>query len=103
MSGQDDQNCGCDATQMDADCCKLEAVVTVDTKGQILLPKDLRRTQNINPGDKFAIVNVGKKASNCCLILMKTNSLNPMVKNFLGPMMKTVIMNGNELDMGDKI
>ena len=96
MSGQDDQNCGCDPTQMDGECCKLEAVVTVDNKGQILLPKDLRKTQNIHAGDKFAIVNVGNSANNCCLILMKTNRLNPMVKNFLGPMMKNVIINDNE-------
>jgi AbrB family looped-hinge helix DNA binding protein len=36
--------------------CKIDAVVSIDAKGQIVLPKDLREKANINPNDKLAII-----------------------------------------------
>jgi antitoxin PrlF len=91
MSGQDNQNCACDPSSIDSQCCKVEALVTVDKKGQILLPKDLREKENINEGDKFAIVNVAPGGKPCCLILMKADILEPMVQNVLGPVLKIVV------------
>ena len=37
-------------------CCQVEAVVSIDERGQILLPKDLRAKADLNPGDKLAVV-----------------------------------------------
>ncbi|MFX0003441.1 MAG: HgcAB-associated protein HgcC [Candidatus Hodarchaeota archaeon] len=91
MSGQDKQNCTCDPSTMDSQCCKVEALVTVDRKGQILLPKDLREKENIMEGDKFAIINVGAGGKPCCLILMKADILEPMVQNALGPVLKIIV------------
>ena len=91
MSGQDNQNCACDPSTTDSECCKVVALVTVDKKGQILLPKDLRDNENIKEGDKFAVINVGPGGSPCCLILMKAELLEPMVKDALGPVLKIVI------------
>ncbi len=96
MSGLDDQNCACGPSTMDSQCCKVEALVTVDKKGQILLPKDLREKENINEGDKFAIVNVGAGGKSCCLILMKADILEPMVQNALGPVLKIVVRREEE-------
>lgn len=95
MSGQDNQNCACDTSTMDSECCKVEALVTVDAKGQILLPKDLRENENIQKGDKFAIINVGAGGKSCCLILMKADILEPMVKDALGPVLKIVVKREN--------
>jgi hypothetical protein len=35
------------------ECCRIDAVVTVDAKGQIVLPKDLREKAKIKPNDKW--------------------------------------------------
>ncbi|MFX0040348.1 MAG: HgcAB-associated protein HgcC [Promethearchaeota archaeon] len=91
MSGQEKQNCACDPSTMDSQCCKVEALVTVDKKGQILLPKDLREKESIMEGDKFAIINVGAGGKPCCLILMKADILEPMVQDALGPVLKIVV------------
>lgn len=91
MSGQKNENCACDPSTTDSQCCKVEALVTVDKKGQILLPKDLREKENIKEGDKFAIINVGAGGTPCCLILMKADILEPMVQDALGPVLKIVV------------
>jgi len=91
MSGQEKQNCACDPSTMDSQCCKVEALVAVDRKGQILLPKDLREKENIKEGDKFAIINVGAGGKPCCLILMRAGILEPMVQNALSPVLKIVV------------
>jgi len=69
-------------------CCKVESVVTIDSKGQILLPKELREKANIKAGEKLVIITWGDKPGLCCMTLIKANYLGDMVKNFLGPMMK---------------
>ncbi|MFX0140243.1 MAG: HgcAB-associated protein HgcC [Candidatus Hodarchaeota archaeon] len=95
MSGQDNQKVACDPSTMNSECCKVEALVTVDAKGQILLPKDLRENENIQKGDKFAVINVGPGGKTCCLILMKADILEPMVKDALGPVLKIVVRREN--------
>ncbi len=40
------------------ECCKIDAVVTVDAKGQIVLPKDLRERAKLKPNDKLAIMGL---------------------------------------------
>ena len=96
MSGQDNQNCACDPSTMNSQCCKVEALVTVDKKGQILLPKDLREKENIREGDKYAIINVAPGGKPCCLILMKSNILEPMVQDALSPVLKIVVRREDE-------
>lgn len=96
MSGQENQKVACDPSAMDSECCKVEALVTVDAKGQILLPKDLRENEDIQKGDKFAIINVGGKGKTCCLILMRANIFEPMVKDALGPVLKFIGKTENE-------
>ena len=96
MSGQDKENSGCDTSKVTSDCCQVEALVTVDKKGQILLPKDLREKQGIKEGDKFVVINVASKGSTCCLILMKANMFEPMVKDALSPVLKIIVKTDNE-------
>jgi len=41
----------------------------VDDKGRVVLPNDLRRRLGINPGDEFAVDELGPNAivlKNCC-------------------------------------
>ncbi len=66
-------------------CCSVEAVVTVDSRGQIVLPKELRSAAGIRAGDKLAVVTMLSGGSVCCLSLMKVEQLAGTVKEILGP------------------
>ncbi len=68
-----------------SECCTINAVVTVDSKGQIVLPKDLREKSNIQPNDKLALIAMQQGNAVCCIVLMKADALGSPVKNMLGP------------------
>jgi len=67
--------------------CKVEAVLSVDDRGQMVLPKDIREKASIRTGDKLALISWEKNGSICCLALMKAENLSGMVKDVLGPLM----------------
>jgi len=69
------------------DCCSVEAVVTVDDRGQILLPRDLREKAGLKAGDKLAVVAAREGGEVCCLQMIKVEKLAPLVKDYLGPML----------------
>jgi antitoxin PrlF len=73
------------------ECCKIDAVVTVDSKGQIVLPKDLRERANIKPNDKLAIIGMQRDETICCIVMMKTDALEETVKCTLGPIFDQAI------------
>lgn len=74
-------------------CCRVESLITVDERGQMVLPKDLRERANIKPGDKLAVISWEKDEALCCLYLIKAEVLGEKVKEFLGPMMKRLFEN----------
>jgi antitoxin PrlF len=65
----------------------VEAVLSVDERGQMVLPKDIREKAGIRTGDKLALISWEKNGSICCLALMKVENLSGMVKDVLGPLM----------------
>ncbi len=65
--------------------CKVEAVVSVDERGQMLLPKDLREKAHIRAGDKLAAVSCERNGEVCCISLIKVEELSATVRGFLGP------------------
>ena len=69
-------------------CCKVESLVSVDERGQMVLPKDLREKANIKPGDKLAVISWEKDGATCCFTLIKADSLSGGIRDFLGPMMQ---------------
>lgn len=71
--------------------CKVEAVVSVDLRGQMILPKDIREKANIKAGDKLTVIGMEKGGKVCCLSLVKTDDFADMVKGFLGPMMSGIM------------
>jgi len=72
-------------------CCKVEALISVDERGQMVLPKEIRDKAGIHTGDKLALVSWEKNGSVCCFTLIKANECGDMVKGLLGPMMKEVM------------
>jgi antitoxin PrlF len=72
-------------------CCKVEAVIGIDERGQMVLPKDLREKAGIHAGDKLAVVSMEQGGKTCCLSIIKVESLTNMVKDMLGPVMEEVL------------
>jgi antitoxin PrlF len=71
-------------------CCHVEAVISVDERGQMVLPKEARDKANIHAGDKLAVISWEKGGNVSCLTLIKAESLTNMVKDILGPVMEEV-------------
>jgi antitoxin PrlF len=71
-------------------CCKVEAVVSIDERGQLVLPKDVREKAGIKAGDKLAVIMHGSQGDICCVSLIKAEGLADSVKSMLGPMMKEI-------------
>ena len=72
-------------------CCRIESLVSVDERGQMVLPKAIRERAQIRPGDKLAVVSWEKDGKVCCLSLIKVGDMEPMVKGLLGPIMKEIL------------
>jgi AbrB family looped-hinge helix DNA binding protein len=68
----------------------VESIVTVDERGQMVLPKEIRERTKIRPGDKLAVLSLEKNGKICCLSLIKVEELEGMVKSMLGPVMNDV-------------
>ena len=76
-------------------CCQVEAVVSFDERGQLVIPKDVRKKFGLKAGDKFALIScrsTDEEGSPCCFTLMKTNQLEGLVRQTLGPMFKDIII-----------
>ena len=80
-------NC-CPSSGKNQSCCQVESVVSVDERGQMVLPKDLREKANIKAGDKLAVVSWGQGDGISCLALIKVDDLSALVKQMLGPVFK---------------
>jgi AbrB family looped-hinge helix DNA binding protein len=74
-----------------SDICRIDAVITMDAKGQVVLPKDLREKANFKPNDKIAVVACEKEGKVCCILMVKAESLVGAVSKTLGPLLKGVI------------
>lgn len=68
-------------------CCNIESVVTVDERGQMVLPKELRDRADIKAGDKLAIIAWEREGRVCCFTMIKANEFGGMIKNMLDPIM----------------
>lgn len=71
-------------------CC-IAGIVSVDERGQMVLPKELREKAGIRAGDKLAISTVEKDGQVCCILLTRVAELDDMVKATLQPLMKGIL------------
>ncbi len=78
------------APEGESGSCKVEAVVSVDERGQMVLPKELRERAGIHAGDKLALVSCERGGSVCCISLIKAETLSGTVKGLLGPIFTDV-------------
>ncbi|MDD8013183.1 MAG: HgcAB-associated protein [Acidobacteriota bacterium] len=72
-------------------CCRVASLLSVDERGQMILPKEIREKAGIKAGDKLAVVVWENKGAFCCLTLIKADGLGGMVKEMLGPVMAGLV------------
>ena len=84
---EDQDNCTCDP----GTCCQVEALVSIDERGQMVLPKDIRDKLAISPGDKLAITSWAQDGRIACLSLTRAEDLTEMVKASIGPVMRNAV------------
>jgi len=58
---------------------QVEAVLSIDSRGQIVIPKEVRKRAYIQDGDKLAFVSWMRRDEVCCLALIRTDSLSSEV------------------------
>ena len=88
MAKKDRKRSSCSPAGKDMGCCKVESIISIDERGQMVLPKELRDKANIKAGDKLAAVSWDKGGEICCIYLIRAEHLAERVRDFLGPMMK---------------
>ena len=64
-------------------CCKVQSLISVDERGQMVLQKEIRDKANIRPGDKLALISWEKDGRVCCFTLIKADDFGDMVKEML--------------------
>ena len=72
-------------------CCRVEALVNIDERGQMVLPKEVREKAGIQPGDKLALTTWERDGRVCCITMTKVEELTDMVRATLGPVMKEIL------------
>lgn len=85
---------GCEAAIMNVGkggCCHIDAILTIDERGQMVLPKGIRTRAGIKPGDRVALICMENNDEVCCIALMKADRMASTVKEILGPMFKDVL------------
>ena len=86
MKTKDEKESCCTATDEGKECCKVESVVSIDDRGQMVLPKEIREKANINAGDKLAVVSLEKDGKVYCISLIKAEDFSEIARGMIGPM-----------------
>ncbi|MEE8596663.1 AbrB family transcriptional regulator [candidate division WOR-3 bacterium] len=81
----------CCVPRKENSCCEVKSIVTIDDRGQMVLPKEIRDKAKIRAGDKFAVITWEKEGKICCITLIKIEELTDVVKKRLGPLLKDII------------
>ncbi len=71
--------------------CRVEAVVNVDARGQMVLPKDLRERAGIGADQKLALLSWTKGDELCCITLQRADDLAEVVRRTYGPLLSAAL------------
>ncbi len=94
MARADKSQSYCGSAGKNLGCCTVESVVSIDERGQMVLPKEIREKAKICPGDKLVVITMEKDGKFCCLSLIKAQDFEGMVKNLLSPMLTDLRLKG---------
>jgi AbrB family looped-hinge helix DNA binding protein len=74
--------------------CRVDSLIAVDERGQMVLPKEIRDRAGIKGGDKLALIAWEKEGKVCCMSLIKAEEFSGMIKGLLGPLMGDLVPKG---------
>ena len=86
MGGKSEKSC-CSPSPAGLGGCRVDSLITVDERGQMVLPKEIRDRAGIKGGDKLALITWEKAGKVCCFSLIQVEELSGMIKGVLGPLM----------------
>jgi antitoxin PrlF len=66
---------------------QIEAIITIDERGQMVLPKETRARAGIKAGDKLALVSWSKEDKVCCLSLIRAEEMAETIGEMLNSLM----------------
>ncbi len=81
-----EKNQNCSNKQQSCKDFQLEAVLSLDERGQIVIPKDVRESAGIRPGEKLTLVSWKCDDETCCLVLIRAEKFSGLVKTILNPL-----------------
>ncbi|HXZ23132.1 MAG TPA: HgcAB-associated protein [Methanomassiliicoccales archaeon] len=64
---------------------RIESLVSIDDRGQMVLPKEIREKLGVRPGDKLAVALSYKGNKVCCAHIFKAIELAGKVKEVVEP------------------
>ena len=67
---------------------RVEAIISVDERGQTVLPKAIRDKFGLGPGDKLAVVTKERDGKVCCLYMFKAEDLMVTMKGRFGSILE---------------
>jgi len=83
--------CAAEPVSSHMSCCKVDAIIAIDGRGQLVLPKEVREKAGVRAGDKFAVISHESEGKVCCISLVKADDFAETIKGMLGPMMKGML------------
>ncbi len=81
-------------------CCRVESVISIDDRGQMILPKEIRENADIQAGNKFAVISWEKNGRVLCFSLMRVEQLADSLRNVFIPMIEE--FEGDTEEKGEK-
>lgn len=63
--------------------CRIDSIVKIDSKGQIVIPKKLREKAGLKQNGKIALVTCEKEGAVWCVMLIRAEKLGKSVKETL--------------------
>jgi antitoxin PrlF len=85
MKQKQEKTCS-DSSKNGEKCCKVESVISIDDRGQMVLPKEIRENADIRPGNKFAVIPWEKNGRVLCISLMRVEQLADSLRNVFLPL-----------------
>ena len=89
-----------DGSKIREKCCKVESVISIDERGQMVLPKEIRENADIRPGNKFAVISWEKNGHVLCISLMRVEQLTESLRSVFIPLIEE--FEGNTEKKGEK-
>ncbi|MCW3975533.1 MAG: HgcAB-associated protein [Candidatus Bathyarchaeota archaeon] len=80
----------CSPTDKEMSCCKVESIISIDNRGQMVLPKEIREKAKIRAGDKLALVSWEKAGKVYCISIIRAEDFSRIVEGTLGPTVEEV-------------